>query len=311
MGGNRGIRLSRLPVMRAFLRDQGLPPSYLTTAGRWFLPLAEDIARYRVEAGRPLILGINGSQGSGKSTLAAFLALLFGSLHALEVIDLSIDDFYLTRRQRRELGRQVHPLLASRGVPGTHDIHLMAKTLDRLRNGHGRVAVPRFDKLRDDRVPVAEWREARAPLDVVILEGWCLGTPPEAPEALETPVNALERTEDPDGAWRRHVNEVIERDYLPVYDMIDIWVMLQAPSFGYVYQWRLEQEQKLARRQGGLPPGEGRVMGPEQLARFIQHYQRLTEQALRTLPERVNYLYRLGPKREIIEAVRPRPVNLA
>ncbi len=297
--------------MQTFLRAHQLPDSYISLAKRWFESLATDIAGYQAEAGRPLVVGINGSQGSGKSTLASLLNLLLSSVHGLNVIDLSIDDFYLTRGQREELAQRVHPLLATRGVPGTHDTRLMALTLKFLCGSSVAVPIPRFDKARDDRVPAEQWEQVQAPLDVVILEGWCLGAPPEEPERLEAPINELERTEDPDGVWRRYVNDCIRRDYQPIYDTIDIWAMLQVPSFERVYQWRLEQEQKLAQRQADIPEGADRVMSPSELARFIQHYQRLTEQALRTLPERVNYLYRLDAERQIIEARCPRPVALA
>ncbi len=32
---------------------------------------------------------------------------------------LSLDDFYYARRDREALAREIHPLLRSRGVPGT------------------------------------------------------------------------------------------------------------------------------------------------------------------------------------------------
>ena len=45
---------------------------------------------------------------------------------------LSLDDFYLTRAQREELARTQHPLLRTRGVPGTHDVALGQRTIDAL-----------------------------------------------------------------------------------------------------------------------------------------------------------------------------------
>ncbi len=296
-------------MVRPFLRAQRLPDAYLSLVERWFGPLAADIARYRAEADRPLLVGINGAQGSGKSTLAALLSLLLASVHGRRAIDLSIDDFYLTREQRLRLAEQVHPLLATRGVPGTHDVPLMIQTLEALRGAMDEVPVPRFDKARDDRVPAAQWTRVAAPLDVVILEGWCLGVPPQAPEALTRAVNALEEREDPHAVWRRYVNDAIARDYLPLYERVDIWVMLQAPSFDCVFQWRAEQEEKLALRQG--PASRTRVMDAAALERFIQHYQRLTEHGLRTLPGRVHHLYRLNADRAIVEAVRPRSPRFA
>ena len=301
--------MNRPNRMQAFLRAWQLPNSYLVLAERWFEPLAADIARYRVEAGRPLLVGVNGAQGSGKSTLAALMRLLLESVHGLRAIDLSIDDFYLTHAQRQTLAGQVHPLLATRGVPGTHDVPLMTRTLEDLSAADVEVSVPRFDKARDDRVPAAQWERVAAPLDVVVLEGWCLGVPPQTPEALTQAVNALEEREDPHAVWRRFVNDAIARDYLPLYDRVDVWIMLQAPSFQCVYQWRAEQEEKLAQRQD--PASRNRVMGPEALARFIQHYHRLTEHGLRTLPARIHYLYCLDAERRIDEAARPRSLRFA
>lgn len=302
------ILLTALSSLEDFLRVHQLPGAYARVAARWFGPLARDLARHHAAAGRPLILGIHGSQGSGKSTLASLLHLLLGSVHGLRAIDLSIDGFYLTRDEREALARQVHPLLATRGVPGTHDTVLLARTLDALVGQSGMVSIPRFDKATDDRVSPGQWQQIQVPLDVVILEGWCLGTPPQRTEQLAVPVNELERLEDPDGSWRHYVNECLRIDYQPLFDRVDVWVMFRAPSFECVYQWRLEQEQKLAAHRAALGGAASRVMDPVRLARFVQHYQRLTEHALRVLPGQVHYLYRLDAKRRIVEAVRPRPV---
>ncbi len=35
---------------------------------------------------------------------------------------LSIDDYYLSKIERLRISQKVHPLLITRGVPGTHDI---------------------------------------------------------------------------------------------------------------------------------------------------------------------------------------------
>ncbi len=297
----------------AFLRQQRLPPSYEETVNTWYLPLAGRLAGHHAGAGRPLLVGLNGSQGSGKSTLAALLVQLLADVHGLRAIDLSIDDFYLSRRSRQALASQVHPLLATRGVPGTHDVSLLLETLQQLTQGTTTVAVPRFDKASDDRCPESEWLAVSAPVDVVIIEGWCLGVPAQRGEALHRPVNDLEAAEDPDGRWRRYINRQIHGQYQALYDLVDIWIMLQAPSFECVYKWRSEQENKLAdclREQDRDIYGETRVMSDQQLSRFIQHYQRLTEHALAELPGQVHYLFRLDDDRRIIALERPRPVSL-
>src|SRR5690606_12103429 len=104
-----------------FIERERLPAGYLDTVERWFLPLAERLLQKVASARGTLVVGISGSQGSGKSTLAALLVLLLRELMGLRAVNLSIDDFYLTRARRRDLARDIHPLLATRGVPGTHD----------------------------------------------------------------------------------------------------------------------------------------------------------------------------------------------
>ena len=130
---------------------------------------------------------------------------------------------------------------------------------------------------------------------------------------MQKPVNDLEAREDSDEIWRHYVNQQISEHYEPVYEDIDLWIMLQAPSFDCIYQWRLEQEQKLAddlSQAKGQVAGD-RVMSARQIARFIQHYQRLTEHTLEQLPGKVHYLFRLDRERRIIASAKPRKVLLS
>lgn len=297
-------------ALQDFLHQQQLPGQFLRQAETWYLPLAEKLAQQHDVAGQPLLIGITGSQGSGKSTLASLLTLLLGQVYGRKVIDLSIDDFYLTRAARQSLANRVHPLLATRGVPGTHDLPLMLETLTRLTRHSGEVAIPRFNKAIDDRFPVGDWEIIPSPLDIVIVEGWCFGTPPQQDPALREPVNRLEAEEDPEGIWRQYVNQQLSNRYQSIHQMIDTWIMLQAPSFDCVYQWRLEQENKLAARPNSTNfPSADCIMSADQISRFIQHYQRLTEHALQQLPGRVNYLFRLNADREIVAFSEPQPIS--
>jgi D-glycerate 3-kinase len=216
---------------RAFLEEERLPATYAQAARRWFAPLAARLRERRRELARPLLVGVNGSQGSGKSTCCAWLVRRLEAQEGLSALALSIDDFYLTRAERRELAASVHPLLAIRGVPGTHDMALLEQTVRDLlgHGGAGPVAVPRFDKAEDDRRPVVDWDLARAPVDVVLLEGWCLGARPGGDDPA--PLNTLESERDGDGRWRRYVDEALARDFVPRYGLVDFWFMLRAPSF--------------------------------------------------------------------------------
>ncbi len=74
--------------------------------------------------------GLAGLQGSGKSTLAAQLCAAL-TQRGIATLAMSLDDFYFGRGERKRLARDVHPLLATRGVPGTHDLDLLARTVRR------------------------------------------------------------------------------------------------------------------------------------------------------------------------------------
>jgi D-glycerate 3-kinase len=289
---------------QGFLHAHQLDERYLSIAQRWFNPLATNLANFHATASRPILLAVNGCQGSGKSTLAAYLVAALEHQHQRVAVSLSLDDFYCTQARRRELAQTIHPLFATRGVPGTHDMALLNKTLDALLSaGTGTdpgsvINIPEFNKAIDDRLPESSWALKKGEVDIVILEGWCLGVCPESEQQLASPVNALEEQEDPDGIWRCYVNHVIKEQFLPLYQRVDQWLMLQASSFECVYRWRLEQEQKLA---NSLSRRErSKVMSEKEIARFIRYYQRLTQRCLGDLPRRVHYLYQLGADRNIM-----------
>lgn len=243
---------------------------------------------------RPLCVGVSGLQGSGKSTLSRQLARL-AHARGLRCEVLSLDDFYLGRRERLRLARNVHPLFAMRGVPGTHDLDLLLHTLDGLaRASAGRpVRVPRFDKGRDTRVPPSRWRRVTRAPSMVLLEGWCVGVGEQSAAALARAVNALERDEDPLGIWRRHANAALARHYARAWERLDRLVLLQAPRFDLVTRWRGEQERAVLRR------GAPRAMHAAALRRFLAHYERLSRHALRTLPARADLRLVLDESRTV------------
>jgi D-glycerate 3-kinase len=93
-----------------------------------FARLAELVTRHRTQREGLFVLGLCGAQGSGKSTLAAALARMLARDGTRTAI-LSLDDIYLTRAERLQLAREVHPLFATRGAPGTHDVALGLATI--------------------------------------------------------------------------------------------------------------------------------------------------------------------------------------
>lgn len=259
----------------ALIAAEALPSAYAETVARTWVPLAAHIAGLHQSRARPLLIGINGAQGSGKSTACRFLEQLLRD-HGLSAATLSLDDVYLTRADRAGLAATVHPLLATRGPPGTHDLALADAVITRLLTGSGSVAIPRFDKAGDDRAPEQGWPIVAAPLDILLFEGWCIGAKPQPDALLATPVNALETREDPATIWRHHVNTALATGYAALFARLDLLVTLKAPDFAAVRRWRQLQEAKLRTRTGGGMDGAT-------LDRFIDHYQRLTEHMFETL----------------------------
>ena len=290
------------PAEKQFLQRNKLPDSYLDSAKRWFSPLlAEFSKRVDSPSKSPLIIGINGTQGSGKSTLADYLCTMLGELE-LNTVSLSLDDFYLTRAERQTLAETVHPLLKTRGVPGTHDIALALKTFKSLIEGSEKTLIPRFDKSTDDRHLEVDCDWVSGPVDIIIFEGWCVASKPQPDESLTEPVNSLEQESDKDGIWRNFVNRALATDYQPLFESIDRLIMLRAPSFNTVFNWRLEQEQKMITRLADRGDGDrSGIMSEIQIAEFIAHYQRITEHSLEEMPSRADHLFQLDSQRQIIK----------
>lgn len=241
------------------------------------------------------VLGLNGAQGSGKSTLAAFVAGDLQQRHGLRALAVSIDDFYLSRAARAQLATQVHPLLVTRGVPGTHDAQRGLEALRVLKSGQP-CTLPGFSKADDD--VTTDQRIHTAP-DVVLFEGWCVGTPPQAEDALMSPVNELERHEDADGRWRRYVNQQLAGAYARWFSQLDALVYLQVPGWNEVRAWRAQQERETTARHAG----RSSLQDAAALDRFLQHYQRLTQHARDTLPQRADAMLRFDTAHEVSEVI--------
>ena len=260
-----------------------------------YLPIADWLIKRGATS--PHFIGINGAQGSGKSTLCKILDLLLSEGFGKRVATLSIDDLYFTRAERVALTNTVHPLLITRGVPGTHDIDLGLQLFKQLREQHGSIKLPLFDKSLDDRADESRWPSIDLPVDIVLFEGWCVGTKPQAETEVAAPINALERDEDNDGQWRHYVNQQLTQHYPALFEQLHTLVMLEIPDFGKVMEWRSLQEQKLHRSKGDQP----NLMDETAIKRFIMHYERLTRANLAEMPQRADLLLKLDDQHQISE----------
>jgi len=270
-----------------------------------WLPLAchlADVAgRQHTDHGHAAIIGIHGGQGSGKSTLCQALATLYQHALGWNVAVVSIDDLYLTKHQRQQLAQQIHPLLITRGVPGTHDVNAGITLFEQLRQlqpGQS-LRYPAFDKIADDRQPQAHWHEIKGPIDVILFEGWCVGCQPGNDHELADAINPLEQQEDPDGRWRTWVNQQLASDYQRWFAMTDYLLMLKVPDMTAVQHWRSQQEKDNQKASASSSLG----MSEDAIARFIQHYQRLTERALATMPEYADLVLTLNHQHQVAEVL--------
>jgi D-glycerate 3-kinase len=267
---------------------KGLPDNFYQVVTAIYHPLSEmlmDMMR-----AQPLFISINGAQGSGKSTMTDFLKLIIESESEMRVAELSLDDFYLPRKDREKLAKKVHPLLSTRGVPGTHDIQLLEKVLDQLLNKRSCI-VPKFNKAIDDRCQKEEWLAIDKPVDIILFEGWCNNSPPQNSDELKQSINSLEEKEDAEGIWRQFANDNLIEYQKKVFQFADACIMLKAPDFASVFYWRALQEKKLRTAIGhsGLDAAESlTLMDEKALKRFIQHFERITRHTLKHLPAKAD-----------------------
>ena len=270
-------------------RELGLRGDCTLWLERCGLPLAEALTRRRSK--EVLIAGVSGAQGTGKSSACQLLLPLLEGAYGLRTLVLSLDDFYLSKAARVQLAAEVHPLFATRGVPGTHDIGALHACLRALRaaDGGSVFELPRFSKALDDRS--AEVRRESGRFAVVLLEGWCVGAQLEHPGLK--PCNALEAEEDPDGTFRRYVNQRLATDYAVAFAELDALVFFAAPDMQSVYAFRREQEEGL--RRAGLGG-----MSDAQLERFVMHFERITVQMLREVPAYADVVVQLDRHRAIV-----------
>ena len=236
-----------------------------------------------------LTLGIAGGQGSGKSTFSRLLLKAVEYISDKRGIVLSLDDFYLTHAERQGLSKSIHPLLATRGVPGTHDVDMMSSVIKRIRQGES-VQVPEFNKAEDDRLGFRQVQGGE--IDFVIFEGWCWGATATTENDLIEPFNTLEAQEDSQGVWRNYVNDQLER-YQPLYDT-QLSIFLQVPDIAAVIKWRWLQEQ-------GLPDGS-RKMSKSAIERFIQYYERITVRMLADSPQKADIVIKLDQQHQFSSA---------
>ena len=233
---------------------------------------------------KTLLVGLAGGQGTGKTTISTLLRLVLVKYFKLQVFKISIDDFYKTRKERILLSKNKHPLLLTRGVPGTHDIQLMISLFRKVKKNTFRsISIPKFDKSIDDRCKKNSWFKLKKKPDILILEGWCVGARSEGSRSLNRPINVLEKNADKKKIWRSYVNNQLKSKYSKLFDQLDSLLYLKAKNFKLLKRWRLKQEKKLKMKSGTKK--NSKIMNEREVETFMMTYQRITQNMFKNAPK--------------------------
>ena len=251
---------------------------------------------------KPYFVGLAGGQGTGKTTTSSLIMIILIKYFKLKVFRISIDDFYKTRKERINLSKKVHPMLLTRGVPGTHDINMMLNFFKKVKSKNfKRFKLPTFNKAIDDRFNKKYWYDLKDKPDVIIFEGWCVGAKSEKKNSLMKSINSMEKSKDQKKIWRRYVNQQLKTKYKKLYSQLNCLIFLKANNFKLLQKWRLKQERKLwlnSKRKSNL-----KIMNKEDVINFMQTYQRITQNMFRYMPKYASIILNLNSNHQIKSAV--------
>ena len=251
---------------------------------------------------RPYFVGLAGGQGTGKTTISSLIRIILTKYFKLKVFRISIDDFYKTRKERINLSKRVHPMLLTRGVPGTHDINMMLNFFKKSKiKKFKRFKLPTFNKAIDDRFNKKKWYDLKNKPDVIIFEGWCVGAKSENSITLKRTINSMEKLEDQQQIWRKYVNQQLKTKYKNLYSQLNCLIYLKAKNFSLLQKWRLKQERKLwlkSKKNSKL-----KIMNRGDVINFMQTYQRITQNMFKNMPKYASIILNLNNNHQIKSAI--------
>ena len=267
----------------------------------FLIPICFWIAK-KADNKKPYFVGLAGGQGTGKTTISSIIKIILEKYFKLKVFKISIDDFYKTRKERIALSKKVHPMLLTRGVPGTHDINMM---LDFFKKSKAKkfknMKLPNFNKAIDDRFPKNKWNTINKRPDIIIFEGWCVGARAETNKTLKKSINSMEKANDHKLVWRKYVNQQLKTKYKKLYSQLNCMIYLKAKNFSLLQKWRLKQEHKLwlkTKKKGGH-----KIMSKGDVINFMQTYQRITQNMFKNMPKYASIILNLNSNHQIKTAV--------
>ena len=235
---------------------------------------------------------IGGSQGIGKSSLIKIISNTLNKIYKKKVLSLSLDDYYLTKKQRLNLSKNKNKLLITRGVPGTHDIKKLIEDIKKFDKSKFPINTPLFDKLIDD--VLKEKKIVKTKADILILEGWCCGCNEINIKYLYKNINKLEKNYDYNYSWRNYYNYKLKNEYKELFNLFDLSIFMKAPSFRYVYDWRYKQEIKNYSKSKNF-----KKMSINEIKFFIQHFEKITKWMIKDLNKKANLVININKDQKI------------
>jgi len=249
---------------------------------------------------KPYFCGFSRWPGYCKTTISSLIRIILTKYFKLNVFRISIDDFYKTRKERMNLSKRVHPMLLTRGVPGTHDVNMMLNFFRKSKSKKfKRLKLPTFNKAIDDRFNKKKWYDLKKRPDVIIFEGWCVGAKSEKNNTLKKTINSLEKAKDQKQIWRKYVNHQLKSKYKRLYSQLNCLVYLKAKNFSLLQKWRLKQERKLWVKS----KVKSKIMSKGDVLNFMQTYQRITQNMFRYMPKYASIIFNLNSNHQIESAV--------
>ena len=266
----------------------------------FLIPLCFWISK-KADKKKPYFVGLAGGQGTGKTTTSSLLKIILTKYFKLKVFKISIDDFYKTRKERISLSKRVHPMLLTRGVPGTHDINMILNFFRKVKSRKfKRLRLPTFNKAVDDRFNKKKWYDLNQKPDVIIFEGWCVGAKPENNITLKKTINSMEKAKDQKQIWRKYVNQQLKSKYKNLYSQLNCLIYLKAKNFSLLQEWRLKQERKLLFK--SKKNSKSKIMNKEDVLSFMQTYQRITQNMFKNMPKHASIIFNLNSNHQIKSA---------
>ena len=197
--------------------------------------------------------------------------------------------FILSSHQRKLLAKRHNTnLFETRGVPGTHNLKLLSQTIRNLKNNKFPLFLPVFDKVADNK---KKYQRKVNKVDLIILEGWCVGSKPIDPNYLKKNINDLEKVGDSNLLWRTAYNNALV-EYQKLFNKFSYYIFIKIPSWDFVIDWKYKQELRLRSLKS-----DNRLK--KSLYQFIKYYEKLSKWMSLTTPSYCNILITLDKNQSI------------